>query len=74
MGKLIAHIIAILVFVNALATQAATLLTDLATSWPGLSKYAAFSMAVAAFLTPFLPRIQKIGQTLDNLPGSSWGD
>lgn len=67
MGKLLAHLVAILVFVNALASQAATLLTDLATSYPGLAKYAAISTAIAAFITPFLPRIQQIGKTLDEL-------
>ena len=35
MGKLLANLFAILIFVNALLTNAATLLTDLATSYPG---------------------------------------
>lgn len=64
-GKLFANLLSILIFINAVAAQAAVTLTDLSASYPGLAKYAAISLAIAAFLTPFLPRIQKIGQTIN---------
>mgnify|MGYP005609299105 FL=1 len=58
MGKVLAIIISILIFINALASSAAVMLTDLAATWPGLSRYAAISLAISAFLSPFVPQFQ----------------
>ena len=63
-GKLFSNILCIIVFVNAVAASATQMFTDLSTAYPGLHRYAVISVAVSAFLAPFLPRIQKLGDNL----------
>lgn len=61
-SKLFAVIVAIAIFINALAVAFTQVLTSLSTQYPNLSRYAVISLTISSLLAPFLPRIQKTAE------------
>lgn len=67
MKKLFAHIVAIAMFLGSVASAAALLFSDLASDWPVTGKWAVWAGLIGTLISTWLPRIQKIGQTLKEI-------